>query len=239
MSLVEVKCDHGDVTVGSSALDALRDESAALIAALEGLSGPAWQRPTRCAPWLVRDLVGHIITALARVPDMVAAPAPERAEITAADYFRADDRFSEAVNADRVRTGRERAGSADPAMLVQELTNTWQAVVAVSERQPEGRVVLTRHGDAMLLTEFLITRVFEVAVHGIDIADAVDVEPWLTPAATGHLLRMLFGPTGSTALDATGWDAPTLVRKATGRAPISPIESAMLDQLGMRRLALG
>jgi uncharacterized protein (TIGR03083 family) len=229
----------GDVTVGSSVLDALRDESAVLTAALEGLPGPAWERPTRCTPWLVRDLVGHIITVLARVPAMVAAPAPERPAISATEYFRADDRFSDAANADRVRMGQERAGSADPATLVEELGRTWREVVAVSERQPADRVVLTRHGDAMLLTEFLTTRVFEVAVHGIDVADAVDAPPWLTPAGAEHVLRMLFGPNGRTALDATGWDAATLVRKATGRAPISFVESATLDRLGMRRLALG
>jgi hypothetical protein len=37
-------------------------------------------------------------------------------------------------------------------------------------------VVLTRHGDRMLLTEFLRTRVLELAVHGLDLAAVDDRE---------------------------------------------------------------
>jgi len=33
--------------------------------------------------------------------------------------------------------------------------------------------VLTRHGDVMLLTEFMRTRVLELAVHGLDLAAGV------------------------------------------------------------------
>jgi hypothetical protein len=54
---------------------------------------------------------------------------------------------------------------------------TWQQVDRLCRAEPEGRVVRTRHSDPMLLSEFLLTRVVEVAVHGLDLADALGREP--------------------------------------------------------------
>lgn len=53
-------------------------------------------------------------------------------------------------------------------------------MIASCQREPDERVVKTRHGDAMLLSDFLSTRVLELAVHGLDVADAVGAEPWLS-----------------------------------------------------------
>nr|WP_296073404.1 maleylpyruvate isomerase N-terminal domain-containing protein [uncultured Actinoplanes sp.] len=61
-------------------MSALRDETASFAATLESLARPLWDRPTRCRPWLVRDVVGHVINVLGRVPDMVAGPAPADGE---------------------------------------------------------------------------------------------------------------------------------------------------------------
>jgi uncharacterized protein (TIGR03083 family) len=202
------------------------------------LPASGWDTPTRCDPWTVRDVVGHVITVLARTPGMIAAPAPAWSDTTATGYYRADDRFSPVANADRVRTARERA-VAEPASLIRELTDTCLAVTTLSSGQPTDRVVLTRHGDAMLLSQFLTTRVVELAIHGLDIADAIPRQPWLTAAAANHLEQLLFGPAWRSAVAATGWEPDVLLRKATGRAPVSDEESAQLDRLGIRRLALG
>jgi hypothetical protein len=45
----------------------------------------------------------------------------------------------------------------------------------------------------MLLTGFLLTRVVEVAVHGLDLTDAVEREPWLTRPAADLVLGLLVG----------------------------------------------
>ncbi|MGW0431066.1 maleylpyruvate isomerase N-terminal domain-containing protein [Micromonospora sp. NPDC003197] len=242
-----------------SVLVAFRQEADAFTAALGELPTSAWDQPTRCTPWQVRDVVGHVITVIARVPDMVAAPAPDTPtpgepapdtptpgepapdtpDITATGYYRADNRFSSTANADRVRTARNRAAVSDVAGLCREFTETWQTVVALCEQQPAGRVVRTRHGDVMLLSEFLATRIVELAVHGLDVADAIPRQPWLTLAAAEHLQQMLFGSDWRSAVATTGWDPVTLLRKATGRAPITAEESRQLDRLGMKRLALG
>ena len=93
----------------------------------------------------------------------------------------------------------------------------------------------------MLLWEFLRTRVFELAVHGLDLAAALDREPWMTPSAaevTGELLLPAAAAGARLRADA-GWDQVTLIAKLTGRCPATPAESRLIEALGSQRLALG
>jgi hypothetical protein len=115
--------------------------------------------------------------------------------------------------------------------VAEDFTATWRRAYELCRAEPPERVVRTRHGDAMLLSQFLVTRVVELAVRGLDVADALGREPWLT-AAAADVLTELLGP-GRTEL---GWDPPTFLRKATGREPLEPAER---DRLGIRRLTLG
>lgn len=227
------------MTTDDRALIAFRAEADALIGALGELAPPAWERVTRCAPWRVRDVVGHVITVLARVPDMIAAPEPRRPDTTATGYYRPDHRFSDTANASRVETARGRAAGLDNAALVQDLAETATTVVTSCRHERAGRIVQTRHGDAMLLTDFLTTRVVELAVHGLDVADALEQQPWLTAPAAHHLQRLLFGADWQPAVKTLGWDPVTLLRKTSGRAPVTPDEAADLAGLGLRALALG
>ena len=97
----------------------------------------------------------------------------------------------------------------------------------------------TRHGDRMLLTEFLRTRVLELAVHGLDLAAALDRPPWLTDGAAAVVEELVL-PAGSARLrEEAGWDRRTLVAKATGRIPFGPLDAALMQRHGLRRLALG
>ncbi|MEV8517286.1 maleylpyruvate isomerase N-terminal domain-containing protein [Dactylosporangium sp. NPDC051484] len=224
---------------GNRVLSALRDEADAFVAALGGLSTQDWERPTRCVPWQVRDVVGHVITVLARVPEMVAAPAPDQPDTTATSYYRADHRFSESANADRVRTAHRRATAVEAVALLHDLTRTVQAVITSCRQEPTARVVRTRHDDAMSLSDFLTTRVVELTAHGLDVADAVGHQPWLTVPAAEHLQELLFGPDWRTAVAALGWDPVMLLRKTTGRAAVTAEESMELARLGLRGLTLG
>jgi uncharacterized protein (TIGR03083 family) len=227
------------LTTDDHALVAFRAEADALVAALGDLAPTAWDRATRCDPWQVRDLVGHVITTLARVPDMIAAPEPGRPDTTATGYYRADHRFSDAANTSRVETARGRIAGFDSPAIVRNLAGTAATVAAACRRERAGRVVLTRHGDAMLLTDFLTTRVVEMAVHGLDVADAVERQPWLTAPAARHLQGLLFGAGWRQAVGKLGWDPVTVLRKTSGRAPVTPEETAELAVLGLRPLTLG
>jgi hypothetical protein len=165
--------------------------------------------------------VGHVITVLARVPEMIASPAPERPDTTATSYYRADHRFSDTANADWVRTAHGRAAALEVTSLVHDLAETVKTVITACRQEPTDRVVRTRHGDAMLLSKFLTTRVIELALHGLDVADALEQQPWLTEPAAEHLQQLLFGPHWRIAVAALGWDPVTLLRKTTGRATVT------------------
>ena len=92
---------------------------------------------------------------------------------------------------------------------------------------------------AALCSEFLVTRVVELALHGLDIADVVQRRAGLTPAAVELLQQTLFGADWRAAVAGIGSDPVDLLRKATARAPIDARESAQLDRWGLRRLDLG
>lgn len=158
-------------------LEAFRLECGALGDAVAGLSEAEWDLPTRCTPWTVRDLLGHVCVVIDWLPAMLDAPEPGEAEISAVEYYRPDDRFSPRTNGKRIALAQDRAaGPVDGGAFAEDFAATWRRVDRLCRAQPGGRTVRTRHGDAMLLSEFVLTRVVEVAVHGLDLADALGRE---------------------------------------------------------------
>jgi len=223
-----------------ASLKAFRGEAEALSRAVEGLSEAQWARATRCEPWTVRELLGHVRVVVGWLPQMLGDSAPDEARVTAAQYYRPDARFSASGNAARIELARSRAAEhAEGAGLAADFTATWHLAYALCRDEPSGRVVRTRHGDAMLLTEFLRTRVVEVAVHGLDMADALDREPWLTAQAEEAVLDLVIGPSFRDHMRALDWDGATAVRKVTGRAALTDAESDRLGRLGADWITLG
>ncbi|MDR7276033.1 maleylpyruvate isomerase N-terminal domain-containing protein [Catenuloplanes atrovinosus] len=215
-------------------LAAFAAEAAALTAAMSAVPAQSWNLPSPCPPWTVAGLFGHVIVTVGRVPAMIDGAAPSAATVDAAGYYRPDARFSPATNAARIAAGGDRAALPGPS-LVTEFATTSGYVEELCRREPPGRLVRTRHGDAMLLTDFLLTRVVEVAVHGLDLAAALDRRPWLTTEAADALRTLLLGD----AAVPLGWDHLTFIRKATGRAQITPGEREAAARHGVRWLALG
>ncbi|MHA6764353.1 maleylpyruvate isomerase N-terminal domain-containing protein [Streptacidiphilus sp. PAMC 29251] len=215
---------------------AFRSEADRLGQVVEGFSEADWRRPTGCVPWSVADLLAHVSGAVGRLPPMLAERPPARAEVSAADYYRPDGRFSLETNALRIASAQQHAGG--PA-LVQEFAAVREQVDKLCAAEPDTRVVRTRHGDPMLLSAFMLTRVVELAVHGLDLAAALDRDPWMTPQAADLVEGLLLGP-GRTAADAVPeWDRITFLRKATGRLPISAGEAGRVERSGVTWLTLG
>ncbi|WP_433262226.1 maleylpyruvate isomerase N-terminal domain-containing protein [Micromonospora vinacea] len=211
-------------------------ECAQLTGVLAELTDDDLDRPTDCPPWTVRDLIGHIRTGVGRLTDMLAAPAPPRAEVDAAGYFGAA-KFTPEVDADRVAGGQRDAPRVDRAALATEFDRAWRATGTAVAAAPPDRVVRTRHGDAMSVCEFLRTRVVEVGVHGLDLASALGRPPWLTPAAAVVIADLLTG--GRPTPAGLSWDRLTLIHKTTGRATLTAPERAAIDAAGFRWLAFG
>ncbi|MBP8532506.1 maleylpyruvate isomerase N-terminal domain-containing protein [Streptomyces sp. MK37H] len=219
---------------------AFRLEAGQLARAMTEVSEAEWRLPTRCEPWKACDLLAHVRVVIAWLPDMLTAPAPTRAEVSAAEYYRPDDRFAPETNAARIALAQAHAAEqVSGTALVEDFKATWRRVDRLCRAEPEGRVVCTRHGDPMLLSEFLLTRVVEVALHGLDLADALGREPWLTSQAADLVQDLLLDPDGVAALEKLGWGQLRFLRKATGREPITREEAGDVDRLGIRWLALG
>ncbi|WP_433550628.1 maleylpyruvate isomerase N-terminal domain-containing protein [Micromonospora zamorensis] len=211
-------------------------ECARLTEILAELTDADLDRPTDCPPWTVRELIAHVHTGVGRLTGMLAAPAPPRAEVDAASYF-GGAKFTPQVDADRIDGGRRDAAQADRAGLASAFDRAWRATDAAVAAAPPERVVRTRHGDAMRLTEFLRTRVVEVGVHGLDLAAALGRPPWLTPPAAAVITDLLSG--GRPVPAELRWDRLTLIRKTTGRVALTASERAAVDAAGFRWLAFG
>lgn len=203
-----------------------------------GLSAAQWGLPTPCEPWRVRDLVAHVCLAIGRVPGMLAETPPARAEVSAVEYYRPDERFAPETNAARISSAQEHGAALGDTGLAGDFDAAWRRTYRRCRTEPADRAVRTRHGDPMLLSEFLVTRVVEFAIHGLDLATALGRPPWLTEQAGDVVAELLLGRSG-TAEPSLGWDRPTFLRKATGREPMNAAEAEEVTRTGVRWLTLG
>jgi uncharacterized protein (TIGR03083 family) len=236
----------GFMAVESIGATALRAESAVLAAVAAGLTEADLERPSPCPPWTAAGLLGHVIVAAGRVgPALEAAPAagPGAGPLTdARGYYRPDHRFSPAVNADRVDVAAGLAARLRTApVLAAELAAACQLMLTLAESAPAGTLVRTRHGDLMPLTDFVVTRVVELGVHGLDLAIALDREPWLTSEAAVVLEDLLLpGDSQPAQLQALlHCDRSGLIARLTGRAALTGADQSALAESGVTVLALG
>ncbi len=201
------------------AVAALGAEVGALTSVLLGLSEAEAQRETRCPPWDVAALAAHTVRALHQVEVALDGPEPERAEVSAAGYYSPDVRFLPEVDEARVRGVLEAASRrADAGEAGRECERAWRGLGPRLAAELVRRVVRTRHGDAMLLRDYLVTRVVELALHGLDLADALERKPWTTPEGLAVVERLLFGDADQDALARIGVSGLEAVRAVTGRA---------------------
>jgi uncharacterized protein (TIGR03083 family) len=221
---------------------ALAAEADKLGAALARVTVSDLDRASPCPPWTAAELTCHVIIGARRIGEALRGPdSPAAALITTVGYYRADERFSTRVNADRIDAAQNLARQlGEPAAILAELTHACAESVGLLAEAPAGRTVLTRHGDWMLLTDFARTRVVELGLHGLDLAVALDRPPWLTGEAATVLEALLLPAGNATRLRADlGCDRPALIALLTGRAVPAPAQSVVLASAGASRLALG
>ena len=227
------------IVASGAAVDAFGAEAGRLSEQVLGGDEAAFGRVSPCPPWSVAELLYHVRIGAGRVAGMLAGPEPAGGPlISAAGYFRAGERFSPAVNDDRIAAAqRGAAGLGTGAAVARDFDRAWRESWAQAQQAAQARVVRTRHGDRMLLTEYLRTRVLELAVHGLDLAAGLGRPPWLTDAAA-HVTAQLFLPAGALyrLLNESGWDQLTLIAKATGRLPLTQAETTLTERHNLRRL---
>ncbi|HEX2771101.1 MAG TPA: maleylpyruvate isomerase N-terminal domain-containing protein [Micromonosporaceae bacterium] len=219
--------------------EAFHVEAALLSSGMSGLGEADFDRPTRCTPWAVRDLLAHVCVGAGRLLPMLAESAPPHATVDAPRYFAAE-KFEADTDTARIQGAQRAAAEATSGrMLAGDLDRVGREVCAALASVPSDRVVRTRHGDAMTVTEFLKTRVVELGVHGLDLAAAMNRPPWLSSQAAAVIVDVLADDHERPVRERLGWDRRMLIEKTTGRAPITDDERLTAERLGLRWLTFG
>lgn len=154
--------------------------------AVDQLPDGAFGRATALPGWRVSELVAHLAMCASAPARWLLDPAPVKAETDAANYVLCLGGAAADID---LRT-RERAGTKPPAQLRAEVRAAVDELAAVAAVTDPARVIPTRLAP-MRFDEFLITRLVEGVVHGLDLDPVVDADPLALRIATKVLLAAL------------------------------------------------
>jgi uncharacterized protein (TIGR03083 family) len=190
--------------------DVFEDTAAAFARLVSEVPAAAWTMPA-LGVWSVRDLVGHTSRAFSTVESYLAAPATSVDLGSGVDYLLAALASHPQAIADRGRQAGQALGD-DPPAAVADLVGRTLATVRAAD--PDAAVATPFGG--IRVRDYLPTRTFELAVHGLDLAAALGLPPTCPPAAaqaslalagalatrTGRATELLLAATGRRALPA-------------------------------------
>lgn len=208
----------------------LAGECARIAEVLSGLRSADLTRPTRCPPWDVKELGAHLWNALERLPSSLAEPAPPVATADAVTYWRAYDPVVDGPSVS-ARSAEVAARFADGAELARSFDEHWQGCVEAARAHDPSRLVRSRVAD-LRLDEFAATRTLEAAVHGLDLARALEREPWITPAAADVTVGILAALLGDDP--PARWDDLAFIEIGTGRRGLDEQDLATLGPAASR-----
>jgi uncharacterized protein (TIGR03083 family) len=172
-----------------------------------------WDAPTRLAGWTCRTLLGHLVVVAEAIPRTLAEPPTDAPPVSVYTVFAG----ASGRAADNDRRAREFATSAEPAELLARL----QAAVNAIGDDIDGDAVLPTRFGPLPTPHFLIHRIMEGVVHGLDLPTPIHPDDAaLDVCATA--LRQLLARTRPDLVkhvpdDGIGW-----LEAATGRAPSPP-----------------
>jgi hypothetical protein len=139
-----------------------------------------WDEPSALASFSVRGLAGHLARGVTTAQGFLDAEPPRPADpvVDAVGYFvgalETDDLESPLHQAIRDR-GEEQSADG-PVALVRLVGDATAALTDRLRVEPPERMIASRGGAAMLLDEYLTTRVVELVVHIDDLAVSVGVD---------------------------------------------------------------
>ena len=176
-----------------------------------------WDAPA-LGVWSVRDLVGHTSRSITRIEEFGARRAPAVDVDSAADHYR---RSLGRPNAGQqiAERGREagQALGADPLATMRE---DWARAERILDATDEDEIIAYDNGG-IRFGDYLETRVFELTIHALDLANAIGVEAQPPREALAVALRTL------AAIALESGRGAELALAATGRAPLGEAFSVL------------
>ncbi len=190
-------------------LPVFREASDWFLSVLRQIEPGQWSAPG-LGEWTVLELAAHASRAYTTVAEYLVPRGDIDVE-SAADYFRRampDAEVNQAI-ADRGR--REAEGiAADPVSAIEQRAETTFELI---EQAPVGAVCASR-GGTIALGDYLATRVVELSVHTLDLADAVGLDGAEPPPAPARVAVSVLGALASQP------SPSVLLRALTGRVPL-------------------
>lgn len=159
----------------------------AFAAQVDRIPADAWDGPG-LGEWDLRALVGHASRSPVTVLSYLPRTTPTAAVTSVAEYYAAAATMMAAHPRAVIERGRE-AGAAlgdDPAAAVTDLVTRSLAALDATAGDP---IIETIVGG-MHLEQYLVTRIFELVVHGLDIAAATGQTYEPPPDALTASLRL-------------------------------------------------
>jgi uncharacterized protein (TIGR03083 family) len=221
--------DEGWTPPALDPLLALRQEYSAWSATLAELSEQDFARPTRCAAWDVKGLVGHVQRGVLRLVEALASDPAPPATHDAVTWWRAYD--GDPDSPDSIEVAEQSvaiaAGYATGQELAEAFEALWRETLATVEAADTSSLVVT-FGPVLTLEEFLKTRVLEATVHRLDLEDALGRRGWGTDGAIGIVDDILVDLLGAEPPTELGWDAVDFIETGCGRRELTDAERKRL-----------
>ena len=168
----------------------------AASAAVELLEDPAitarWDEPSALAGYTVGGLAAHLGRAVSTPLGYLDAEAAQRpANTDAADYILESLGGHDPVDSDLHRAIRQRSGdmaASGPLAVLDANRAALQSLTGRLEVEPADRVLAVFGGTAMMLDDYLETRIVELVIHADDLAascpelsnEAMPASAWAT-----------------------------------------------------------
>lgn len=156
--------------------------------------GDRWSQPSVLPQLEVSELAGHLARSILQVEWFLDMPEPDPPVITAAEYYRP---MVDSADPDaQVNVGiRERAATTAAGGWARLYLDASKVLDRLAERLPEvppERRVLAFAGRALLIDEYLKTRLVELTVHIDDLARSLEVPmPPLPEQATATAIAVM------------------------------------------------
>jgi hypothetical protein len=176
-----------------------------------------WDAPTRLDNWTAHTLLGHFVVVGEAIPRTLGEPPTDAVPTDVYTVFRG----AAGRAPDNDLRARDFAASADVSSLITRLGRAIDAAIEIVN-DIDGDVVLPTRFGPFPVRHFLVHRIVEGVVHGLDLPISVAPDPGALNVCAEALTQLLFriAPelVAHVPADQIGW-----VQAATGRAP-APVE---------------